>query len=160
MGEELGPGAQWGRGRLVCWWWCRLVRAYDHGVDLVNDHCEDQPEYGRQEETADDLEYGTGLEGAECGASVEPDVSEPRLQGWERWCLHCAYLLLSAEISVGLEGLCGISLKGVSQSHVQGIKTGFSTARRSFLVTRWVVQRRIWRYSNQPFDKILFLENS
>jgi hypothetical protein len=104
------------------------VRAYDHGVDPVNDSCEDHPEYGRQEETADDLEYGTGLEGAERGASVEPNVFEPRLQGWERWCLHFAYLLLSAEISVGREAGSRISLKGVSQSHDQGIKTGFSTA--------------------------------
>jgi len=95
-----------------------LVRAYDRGVDLVNDHCEDRPEYGRQEKTADDLEYGTGLEGAERGASVKPDVFEPRLQGWERWCLHCVYLPLSAEISVGLEAGSRISLKGVSQSHV------------------------------------------
>jgi hypothetical protein len=38
------------------------VRAYDHGVDPINDSGEDHPEYGRQEETADDLEYGMGLE--------------------------------------------------------------------------------------------------
>jgi hypothetical protein len=49
---------------------------------------------------------------------VKPDVFEPRLQGWERWCLHCVYLPLSAEISVGLEAGSRISLKGVSQSHV------------------------------------------
>jgi hypothetical protein len=68
-----------------------LVRAYDHGVDPVNDSCEDHPEYGRQEKTADDLEYGMGLEEAGCGASG-PEASELRLQGWERRCLHCAYL--------------------------------------------------------------------
>jgi hypothetical protein len=46
------------------------VSAHDHRVDLVNGDGKDRPEYGRQEEAADDIDYGVGIEEAGNRASI------------------------------------------------------------------------------------------
>jgi len=54
----------------------RLVRASDHGVDGIEDDCEQHPEDGREEEAAHDFDYGVGGEkAAAVGASGEAGVS-------------------------------------------------------------------------------------
>ena len=68
MGREAAVvGASYGRVDRPG---LRLVSAHDHRVDLVDGDGKDRPEYGRQEEAADDIDDGVGIEEAGGGASI------------------------------------------------------------------------------------------
>lgn len=84
-GRRRSCGFQVTEGRAV------LQRADDHGVNPVKSDRKHHPEDRGEEQAANDLADGVGLE--EAGGTTRTLVGEALvsgLYGWERWCLHCS----------------------------------------------------------------------